>query len=141
MVRIANVSNGLTEKMKAFCREYVANCGNGTQAYLATYNSKNEQVASNESAILLKRKDIQEELLTINKPLVNKVISEREQKRELIKLRIQACIDKEDDAGAARWMDILNKMDAEYININKNIEGTPASIIQLDTDTLKQLSS
>ena len=37
-------------------------------------------------------------------------------------------------------MDILNKMDAEYVNINRNIVDKPADIVQLDTAVLRRLS-
>jgi hypothetical protein len=129
----------LTEKQKTFCREYVRNGGNGTQAYLYAYNSKSEQAASIESSKLLRKDDITEYIATLNKPMENRIQNEREKKRGIIWDRIQACIDKEDDTSVARYMDILNKMDAEYININRNIDDKPAEIINLDTRTLEKL--
>ena len=39
----------------------------------------------------------------------------------------------------ARWMDILNKMDAEYININRNINDTAEQLSELSTEQLQQL--
>ena len=53
----------LTEKQKSFCREYVRNNGNGTQAYLSAYNSNSETAASIESSKLLRRDDITEYIL------------------------------------------------------------------------------
>lgn len=130
----------LTEKQKAFCREYFKNGGNGTKAYLFAYDSKNDQVAANESSILLKNDEIREYLHSMNKPLEKKAISEREKKRKIIWDRIEYCISIGDDTAVARYMDILNKMDAEYININRNIEDKAADIKQLDTSTLERLA-
>ena len=136
-----NVSNGLTEKMKHFAREYYANGGNGTEAYLAAYDTTSKTTAYQESCKLLKREDINHYIKALNIPYENKAISERQKKREIIWNRINACIDLGDDTAIARYMDILNKMDAEYININKNIDENKENISQLDTDSLKKLVS
>ena len=40
-----------------------------------------------------------------------------------------------------RAMDILNKMDSEYIQTTHNINDSKTNISGLDTDTLKQLIS
>ena len=39
--------------MKAFCREYVKNGGNGTRAYLSAYDGNSETAASIEANKLL----------------------------------------------------------------------------------------
>lgn len=136
---MANVSNGLTEKMKAFCREYVANGGIGTQAYLTAYNSNSESAASIESSKLLQREDIQEYINTLNKPIVEavqrQVISERDRKRAVL----WEIIASGDNNDKCRALDILNKMDMEYVNINRNIE-EKTDLNNLDIDTLKKLS-
>lgn len=129
----------LTEKQKNFCREYVRNNGNGTQAYLFAYDSKSESAASIESSKLLRRDDITEYISALNKPMENRIQNEREKKRFIIWDRIESCIISGDDAAIARYMDILNKMDAEYININKHIDDTAAPIQELDTTTLLRL--
>ena len=126
----------LTEKMKSFCREYFSNGGNGTQAYLTAYDGNSEQAASLESSKLLSRSDIQEYLATLNKPLETKAISEREKKRAVL----WDIINNGDYQDKCRAMDILNKMDAEYVNINRNIVDKPADIVQLDTAVLRRLS-
>ena len=130
----------LTEKQKNFCREYFSNGGNGTQAYLTAYDGTSEVAAANESSLLLKRDDIRDYLNALNKPLEEQAISEREKKRSMLWEGIERCIAKEDEAGAARYFDILNRLDGEYININRNIEDKPTEIINLDTNTLKKLS-
>lgn len=131
----------LTEKQKSFCREYIRNDGNGTQAYLFAYDSKSEQAASIESSKLLRRDDITEYIATLNRPMENRIQNERERKRSIIWEGIEKCRESQDHAGVARYMDILNKMDAEYININKTIEDKTASIKELDSETLKRLST
>lgn len=130
----------LTEKMKVFAREYYKNGGNGTDAYIAAYDTENRVTASREAHELLKRADILEYIKTLNIPQENKAISERQKKRDIIWDRIEKCILSGDDTAIARYMDILNKMDAEYININKNIEDKTADIKELDTSLLEKLA-
>lgn len=130
----------LTEKQKEFCREYVRNSGNGTQAYLHAYDSNSETAASIESSKLLKREEIIDYIATLNKPIeeqaINTAITEREKKRTFLWNMINNPATSDSDK--LRAMDILNKMDSEYININKTIEDKP-EISHLDTDTLIKL--
>ena len=128
----------LTEKMKSFCREYMKNGGNGTQAYLVAYDTDNAVVASRESYVLLKRDDIADYIKTLNLPLETKAISEREKKRAVL----WSIIESPDSSNAdrCRALDILNKMDTEYININRNVTETETAIDALDVETLKKLA-
>lgn len=123
--------------MKCFCREYFSNGGNGTKAYLVAYDTTSETTAANESSLLLKRADINEYIRTLNIPLENKAISEREKKRSVL----WAMIDNPatSDSDRCRALDILNKMDAEYININRNITDDNENITNLDTSKLLKL--
>lgn len=129
--------NRITEKQKSFCREYVRNGGNATQAYLYAYDTENEVTASREGSKLLTLDIITEYIATLNKPLENKIYNEREKKRTWLWSMIDNPNVSESDR--LRAMDILNKMDNEYININRNIEDKPAEIINLDTKTLEKL--
>lgn len=129
--------NRITEKQKAFCREYVRNGGNGTQAYLTAYDTESETTASIESSRLLRLDHITEYITTLNKPMENVIQNEREKKRSWLWNMIEDTTISESDR--LRAMDILNKMDNEYININRNIEDKPAEIINLDTKTLQKL--
>lgn len=130
--------NGLSQKMKNFCHIYMQ-CGNATQAYLEAYNTTSEVIARNEGALLLRRDDITEYINKLNKPTVNKITNERERKRKIIWERIEICREKGEDAAIARYMDILNKMDAEYVNINRNIDDDGEKLAGLNTEQLKQL--
>lgn len=134
----------LTEKQERFCRNIVSGM-TGKDSYIEAYNSKGSaDNAYNEASKLMQREDIQERLKVLRKPLEEQAqthaISEREKKRTLIWEGIQRCIAKEDENGVARYMDILNKMDSEYININRNIEDKGSDIANLDLEALKKLS-
>ena len=127
----------LTEKMKAFGREYVKNGGNGTRAYLSAYDGNSETAASIEANKLLRRDDVTEYIRALNKPLENRITSEREKKRRILWDFIQS--NTVSDSDRLKAMDLLNKMDAEYVNINRNIE-QKTDISTLDAETLKKLS-
>ena len=134
----------LTVKQMNFCEEYLKNGGNGTQAYMAAYNSESPKSAVIEASRLLDREDIQAYLLKLRKPIEKavkrKIINEREYKKKLIQDRIEECIKRGDDAAIARYLEIWNKMDGEYVNITKDITDSDASIKELDTATLQLLA-
>lgn len=134
----------LTSKQDAFCRNVVAGMSN-KDAYIAAYQNKsNDYTAQKEATKLLARDDIQKRIKELNKPLEiqaqSTALSEREKKRSIIWDRIESCILSGDDAAIARYMDILNKMDSEYININRNIDENKTEINTLDTETLTALA-
>lgn len=132
----------LTVKQMNFCDEYLK-LGNATQAYLAAYDSTSPKSAQIEASRLLDRPDIQEYLLKLRKPIEKavrrKIANEREYKKNLIQERIEDCVARGDDAAIARYLEIWNKMDGEYINITKDITDPQANIGELDTTTLLQL--
>ncbi len=130
--------NGLTQKMKNFCHEYLES-GNATEAYLSAYDTTNKTIAGVEGSKLLARDDIREYIEKINKPTVNKILNERERKRKILWDSIERCLQKEDETAVARYMDILNKMDSEYVNINRNIDDPGEKLSTLTTDQLKEL--
>lgn len=134
-----NISNGLTEKMKVFAREYYKNGGNGTEAYITAYNTENRVTASREAHELLKRSDILEYIKALNIPQENKAISERQKKRTILWEELENARTQQDHNAVARYMDILNKMDSEYINTTR-IESDNKTVINgLSTETLQQL--
>lgn len=130
--------NGISQKMKAFCHAYIET-QDGSQAYLRAYDTDNLDTARQESSRLLKRDDITAYINELNQPIINKITNEREKKRSIIWKRIEKCIAKEDETAIARYMDILNKMDAEYVNINRNIDDSDKQLSNLNTEQLKQL--
>lgn len=132
---MANVS-GLTEKMKAFAREYYNNGGNGTEAYLIAYDTDSRTTAQRESSLLLKRADINEYIKALNLPNEIKAISEREKKRAVL----WEIINTGDNNDKCRAMDILNKMDSEYANININHNENSVDLKSIDLAALKSLT-
>lgn len=133
----------LTAKQKAFADEYIT-CNNATQAYKTVYNCENSsyQTIRNNAAVVLNSDAVQDYLKTITEQVqekvINTVIMDRERKKQIINERIEKCMLSGDDAAIARYIDILNKMDAEYIQKTENVN-TNTVLTGLDTDTLKQL--
>ena len=136
------IKNGLTPKQEKFCQCIVSGMS-GKDSYIAAYDCNNERVARNEAPKLLQRDDVSKRIQEMSIPLqnhaVNTAISEREKKRTIIWSRIEECINNGDDTAIARYMDILNKMDAEYINVNHNIEDSSTDLNNIDTTTLLKL--
>lgn len=133
----------LTPKQMKFCEYYITGLS-GKESYLKAYSSTcNDTTAYTEATRLLSRDDIQEYLKVLRKPLEEHarttVVSEREKKRAIIWEEIEHAREQQDHTAIARYMDILNKMDAEYININRNIDDTHEKLDTLDIDTLKSL--
>lgn len=126
----------LTMKQEKFCNEYVKT-GNAIESYLTAYDSNSRTAARIESSKLLQRDDITEYIQTLTKPLQNKAINEREKKRQILWSFIEDI--NIDNSDRLRAMDLLNKMDAEYININKNIDDHAPDIQNVDTTTLLRL--
>ena len=135
----------LTPKQMNFCQAYMANGGKATEAYLESYNwNGNRAGAQVEASRLLDNEEVQAYLLKLRKPIEKavkrKIINEREYKKKLIQERIDECITRGDDAAIARYLEIWNKMDGEYVNITKDITDSDASIKELDTATLQLLA-
>ena len=135
----------LTPKMMKFCEEYLASGGKVTDSYIAAYqNNCSRPAAQVEGSRLLARDDIQAHIAKLRKPvekaIKRKIINEREYKKKLIQERIDECVERGDDAAIARYLEIWNKMDGEYVNINKDITDHDAEIKNLDTATLIQLA-
>lgn len=135
----------LTQKQMNFCKAYIENGGVATDAYLETYNwNGSHNGAMVEASLLLKKEEIQEYLQKLRKPIEKavkrKILNEREYKKKLIQERINECVERGDDAAIARYLEIWNKMDGEYVNINKDITDHDAEIKNLDTATLQLLA-
>lgn len=133
----------LTEKQRRFCEEYLKNGGVGVEAYMTAYDATSRKAGAVEASRLLDNPEIQKYLDKLRKPIEKavkrKIINEREYKKKLIQERIEDCVERGDDAAIARYIEIWNKMDGEYVNINKDITDQHTEISQLDTATLMQL--
>lgn len=134
----------LTPKQEKFCQCVVSGMSY-KDSYLSAYNwNGSDKGALEESARMAVREDIQERIRELQKPIVTAIkadaVNEYDRIKTLCWERITECQANGDDTAIARYMDILNKMLGNYVNINRNIEDKQADIIQLDTDTLKKLS-
>ena len=133
----------LTEKQRRFCEEYIRNGGIGVEAYLTAYDSNSRTSATIEASRLLDNAEIIKYLDKLRKPIEKavkrKILNEREYKKKLIQERIDECVERGDDAAIARYIEIWNKMDGEYVNINKDITDHDAVVKDLDIATLLQL--
>lgn len=129
---------GLTLKQQRFCEAYVAT-GDTTESYMTAYDSTSAKSACVEGNKLLKNPKIQDYLLELQKPAKIKAFKERDRKRA----KLWGIIDDPDSSNAdiCRAMDILNKLDGEYINVNHNVEETATDISGLDLETLKQIAN
>ena len=128
----------LTPKQEKFCQCIVSGMS-GKDSYMTAYNCKSDNTAYQESYVLLQREDIKEYIATLKKPIEKQVISERQKKRQWLWDMIENPSIGESDR--LRAMDILNKMDSEYIQTTHSINESKTNISGLDTDTLKQLIS
>lgn len=131
----------LTEKQKNFAKNVVSGM-TYKDAYINSYNfTGNDNTAYIEGSKLALREDIQNYIQTLSKPLEiahqTTVLSERDKKRAFLWDMINK--DSASDSDKLKAVDLLNKMDSEYININKNIDSDTPKISNLDTDKLKKL--
>lgn len=131
----------LTKKQRDFCKHVVAG-KSAKDAYIASYNTKaKDTTIYAEATRLLAKDDIQDCIKSLQKPLENKAISialsEREKKRAWLWDMITHA-EKDSDKIAA--MNLLNKMDNEYLNVNVNVQDNKTAIEKLDTNTLVELA-
>lgn len=141
---MANRTLPVTPKQMRFCEEYLKNGGNGTQAYLAAYDSNSPMSAGIEASRLLKQENIQKYLEHLRKPVEQavkrKMIRDKKAKIELIQERIAECVERGDDAAIARYLELWNKMDGTYSNASGDAADTDTDIAGLDTATLRLLA-
>ena len=130
----------LTSKQEKFCQNIIKGMSY-KDAYIDAYNSKgSEQNAYNEGSKLMLRDDIQARVKVLSKPLEKaaqtSALTEREKKRKVL----WDIIENGDNNDKCRAMDILNKMDAEYTNINVNKNENELDLKNIDLAALKSLT-
>ena len=130
----------LTPKQEKFCQCIVSGM-TGKDSYKTAYDTKaGDNTIHTEVTRLLDREDIQKRIETLRRPLEIKAktdaFSEREKKRSWLWNMIRNATN---DSDKLKAMDILNKMDSEYIN-HTITEERKTPIADLDTDTLKKLT-
>lgn len=138
-------SNGLTYKEQRFADAIISGKSNYDafiEAYAPGENVKRSSIDT--MAYLVKKRDhVQDYIKTINERVEARkkanITMGIEDRKQIIYDRIQACVEKGDDTSVARYMDLLNKMEQSYVNINKNIDEKDTNISALSTDELKKL--
>lgn len=120
----------LTNSQRTFCEEYVNNGKNGTQAYLSAYNScKKETTAMVNASRLLRNAKVSEYIQELQDKLKEKAIMSAEERMIWLSKVVNGDIKHtsydgngnsyENEAYISDKMkaiDIMNKMDGEYIN-------------------------
>ena len=134
----------LTPKQEKFCQNVVSGM-TGKDAYIDAYDTKGSpETVYTEVTRLFGRDDIQARMKALREPIVEAIqgeaLSERDRIKNILWERLQKAIEREDDATIVKYTDQINRMNAEYININRNIEDKSAEIDQLDADTLRRLA-
>lgn len=130
----------LTPKMEKFCQCIVSGMS-GKDAYITSYeNNSNANTAYKEAMKLLDRNDIQARIKELRKPLELQAKTQALTEREKIKNKLWEIINNSDtnDSDRLRAMDILNKMNAEYINIQRVEHDN--SMETVDTDKLIEIT-
>ena len=130
----------LTPKQEKFCQCIVSGMS-GKDSYIAAYeNNSNDNTAYKEAMKLLDREDVQARIKDLRKPLElqakTTALSERDRKRAVL----WEIINTGDNNDKCRAMDILNKMDSEYLNINVNKTDSGVDLKNIDLNALKALS-
>lgn len=127
----------LTYKQKAFCREYVLNNGNATQAYKAVYNWTGQDAGAQvEACLLMKNPAIRDEIDALTNPQVKKCESTVEERIEFLKGVMNNPDEKMENR--LRASDQLNRMYGIYI---QKTENTNKDTLKLDTTALESLLS
>lgn len=127
----------LTYKQAAFCREYVTNNGNATQAYKAVYNWTGEDEGARvEACLLMKNPAIKAEIDALTHPKVVDCESTVAERVAFLKGVMDDPNEKMENR--LRASDILNRMYGVYI---QKTENTNKDTLKLDTTALESLLS
>ena len=125
----------LTYKQKAFCREYVSNGGNATQAYKTVYNWRgNDDGAKQEAYRLMQDDAIRSEINALTAPALKKCESTTEDRVKFLLGVLDDPTEKTENQ--LRAIDILNRMYGIYV---QRTENTTESTVKLDREALDSL--
>lgn len=131
----------LTPKQEKFCRE-VASGKDYTTAYLNSYDwNGSKQGAANEAMILANKKEIQDKITTLIKPIEIQAqrqgISETERIKEILWEELQNARNQQDHAAVSRYIAEINKLNGAYKD--NNINDDTNSLDNMDTSKLLKL--
>ena len=99
-----------TFKQKRFAKEYIRNNGNGTQAYLKTYDVKNPAYAAMRASNLIRNDNVKRE--------INEILDRSGLNQEAISDRVKAILNREPekvtDQGVLRAAEMLYKLHGAF---------------------------
>ena len=125
----------LTYKQKAFCREYVSNGGNATQAYKTVYNwNGNDDGAKQEAYRLMQDDAIRSEINALTAPALKKCESTTEDRVKFLLGVLDDPTEKTENQ--LRAIDILNRMYGIYV---QRTENTTENTVKLDREAIDSL--
>lgn len=125
----------LTYKQAAFCREYVSNGGNATQAYKTVYNwNGNDDGAKQEAYRLMQDDAIRSEINALTAPALKKCESTTEERVRFLLGVLDDPTEKTENQ--LRAIDILNRMYGIYV---QRTENTTENTVKLDREALDSL--
>lgn len=125
----------LTYKQAAFCREYVSNGGNATQAYKTVYNwNGNDDGAKQEAYRLMQDDAIRSEINALTAPALKKCESTTEDRVRFLLGVLDDPTEKTENQ--LRAIDILNRMYGIYV---QRTENTTENTVKLDREALDSL--
>jgi hypothetical protein len=132
----------LTQKQELFCREVVSG-KSYKDAYITAYNTSGKDTTiRTESAKLALREDIQERIKALSKPLqvASQIegLNKKEERIKYIQDRIKLCEERQDESSILRYVDMLNKIDNLYKEVEDNKENDN-SLTNLDTSILAKI--
>lgn len=134
----------LTDKEKKFCLG-IAEGKSQYQAYLDAYNVKTDKRGSidNMAHAVIKKPHVSAYLQKLRKKVDDNATLcssiTKEKKINLIWEQIQKCIDNNDNASIARYLEILNKLQGHYVNTSKIITEENQNFSDLSIDEIKDL--
>ena len=137
----------LTDKENTFCLA-VADGKTQFEAYQIAYDTQTENRASIDTMAsrLAAKPEIQARISQLRKRqediAVYTDINDKERRIRLIWDRIAVCVERQDDAAVARYLDQLAKLNGDYINVTKDISEDKKPLNGLsDADLAKLIAS
>lgn len=140
-----NELEGLTDKERRFCHYLVMDDMTQAEAYRMAYqtNTDNRKTVDCNASQIRKKPHVK---AYIDKLWEKRAAAERyvgvtdkERRINLIWERIDECVKNGNDAAIARYLDMLAKLNGDYVNITKDISDPEKPLSKLSDEELKAL--
>lgn len=118
----------LNNKQKIFCREYVKNGNNATQAYMKAYPDSSEKSAKDNASRLIAKDSIQNYIQELQGKMEDKEIMSAKERMKWLTNLIDG---KETTSDKLKAIEILNKMSGEYVT---KVEADVSASIEIDIE-------